>query len=310
MKIHFAPLQGFTDCVYRVAHHEVCGGVDCYYTPFLRWEKEGVRNKDLRDIRLQNIGSAPTVPQLICNGREELARLADVIEHEGHSRIDINMGCPFPMQSKRGRGAGLLAHPERVEEMAREMECRGNVRFSVKMRLGLNDGDEWRSILPILNGLQLEHIAIHPRVGSQMYKGSVDLERMAQLLEASKNAVVYNGDILTLNQIDELERLYPTLSGVMIGRGLLASPWLAFEYKNRELTLTDQERLARLWELHDKVYRHAVDNLQGESQILSRLRTFWEYASPLLDKKLTKRFSKSGTLRSYREAVAAAKNWH
>ena len=48
--IHFAPLQGYTDSVYREAHTRVFGGVDTYYTPFVRIEKGGFRNKDLKDI--------------------------------------------------------------------------------------------------------------------------------------------------------------------------------------------------------------------------------------------------------------------
>ena len=36
--IHFAPLQGYTDSVYREAHTRVFGGVDTYYTPFVRIE--------------------------------------------------------------------------------------------------------------------------------------------------------------------------------------------------------------------------------------------------------------------------------
>ena len=47
--IHFAPLQGYTDSVYREAHTRVFGGVDTYYTPFVRIEKGGFRNKDLKD---------------------------------------------------------------------------------------------------------------------------------------------------------------------------------------------------------------------------------------------------------------------
>ena len=49
-KIHFAPLQGYTDAVYREVHHRIFGGVENYYTPFVRVEKDGFRNKDIRDI--------------------------------------------------------------------------------------------------------------------------------------------------------------------------------------------------------------------------------------------------------------------
>ena len=43
--IHFAPLQGYTDSVYREAHTRVFGGVDTYYTPFVRIEKGGLKVK-------------------------------------------------------------------------------------------------------------------------------------------------------------------------------------------------------------------------------------------------------------------------
>lgn len=50
LPIFFAPLQGYTEAIYRNAHATVFGGVDTYYTPFVRLEKGNFRNKDLRDI--------------------------------------------------------------------------------------------------------------------------------------------------------------------------------------------------------------------------------------------------------------------
>lgn len=61
MQIHFAPMQGQTDAVYRRTHAALAGGVDCYYTPFIRIEKGQVRTRDLRDIE----ADAHVVPQII-----------------------------------------------------------------------------------------------------------------------------------------------------------------------------------------------------------------------------------------------------
>ena len=105
--VAFAPLQGYTDCEYRRAHCEVAGGVDEYYTPFVRLEGGEVRQKDLRDINLQRNEGVATVPQVIARDRDEFARLCDVVQAAGWNRIDLNMGCPFPMQVKAGRGCGL-----------------------------------------------------------------------------------------------------------------------------------------------------------------------------------------------------------
>ena len=72
--IHFAPLQGYTDSVYREAHTRVFGGVDTYYTPFVRIEKGGFRNKDLKDIACDRNRQVHVVPQLIASRRVSVDR--------------------------------------------------------------------------------------------------------------------------------------------------------------------------------------------------------------------------------------------
>ena len=74
--IHFAPLQGYTDSVYREAHAQIFGGVETYYTPFVRLEKTGFRNKELRDLVPEANTSASLVPQMIAASPEEFRRIA------------------------------------------------------------------------------------------------------------------------------------------------------------------------------------------------------------------------------------------
>lgn len=50
LKIYMAPLQGLTEAPYRNAFEKHFGGVDVYYTPFIRWEHGGLRRKDVRDL--------------------------------------------------------------------------------------------------------------------------------------------------------------------------------------------------------------------------------------------------------------------
>ena len=290
MYIAFAPLQGYTDAVYRRAHYECVGGVDEYYTPFVRIEKGEVRKKDLRDIDPERNAGVPTVPQVIAKDIDEFARLCDALQEQGWSRIDLNMGCPFPMQVKSGRGSGLLQHPERVEEIAREMRQRPEVQFSVKMRLGQESVEESMTLLPIINDMPLLHVTLHPRLGRQQYKGMVDMEAFGRFMEGCRHPMILNGDIIDLSPFTS--HLSP-LKGVMIGRGLLARPWM----------LSDKEPREVMRQMHSIVYRHAVENLCGDSQILSRLHAFWEYMD--IDRKQKKAIMKSTTLRRYRECLLA-----
>lgn len=292
--IAFAPLQGYTDCAYRRAHCEVAGGVDEYYTPFVRLENGAPRRKDLRDIDLERNEGVPTVPQVIARDRDEFARLCDAVQAAGWNRIDLNMGCPFPMQMGAGRGCGLLVHADRIAEIAGEMQRRRDVTFSVKMRLGLECVEEGMDLLPIVNEMPLVHVVVHPRVGKQQYKGVPDREAFGRFAEGCRLPVVYNGDLLSVDDVAAVMQCCPTLKGVMLGRGLLACPWL----------VSDREPRAVVREMHERIYRHACETLQGDSQILSRLHAFWEYQTVLPDKKQYKAIMKSGSLRRYDEAVA------
>lgn len=51
LPIHFAPLQGYTDAAYRQAHACIFGGIDTYYSPFVRMEHGEIHRKDIRDIK-------------------------------------------------------------------------------------------------------------------------------------------------------------------------------------------------------------------------------------------------------------------
>lgn len=62
LSVQFAPLQGYTEAVYRNAHESVFGGADIYYTPFVRVEKGTFRSKDIRDISPENNRVSPSYP--------------------------------------------------------------------------------------------------------------------------------------------------------------------------------------------------------------------------------------------------------
>lgn len=71
LPIHFAPLQGYTDVIYRNAHAACFGGIDTYYTPFVRLEKGGFRHRDVRGIEPGNNQVPHLIPQLIAPSFEK-----------------------------------------------------------------------------------------------------------------------------------------------------------------------------------------------------------------------------------------------
>lgn len=350
LKILFAPLQGYTTGIYRRAHAEIFCGVDAYYAPFLRIENGKPREKDLRDLECANAECANAkcagiaeenahegnarnlnvheIPQIIANSVDEFKILADALIAKGYTEIDFNMGCPFPMQVNRHRGAGLLSDAQTVQEIMDEIKKMSgsatnvngpaSVKFSVKMRLGQDSPDEAFALLPILNEAPLSQITLHPRLGKQQYKGAIDFKSFEKFYEECRHPLVYNGDITNVSQICEMGRRYPKLAGVMIGRGLLAKPSLAAEYKalsskdetgsvqssNRDINCaTSQDFFDKLFQMHQVILDHACKTFQGDSQILSHVQSFWEYLEPSIPKKIFKRIKKAGKLSEYQAAI-------
>ncbi len=302
MQIHFAPLQGYTECEYRNSHARHCGAVDAYYTPFIRMEKGGIRDKDIRDILPENNHGVHLIPQILCASRDDFNRLCDTVQTRGYTEMDLNMGCPAPMQTKHRCGSGLLPHPDLVEDLMKEMARRPEVRFSAKMRLGLEQADEWTALTDIINAAPLQHLCIHPRTGRQMYKGTVDMTEFTRMTAAIHIPVIYNGDLASTDDIARLAGLFPTLHGVMIGRGLLARPTLALEYRRGE-EMPLHERRALLMRMHEDMLAYCTRKYRVESQILLHIHAFWEYQEQELGRKTWKKIMKAGSMKNYLEAI-------
>lgn len=304
LPIYLAPLQGYTEAPYRNAHAACFGGVDTYYTPFVRLEKGHFRPKDIRDIKPENNRVPHLIPQLIASEISKAETILALFIEEGYQEVDINLGCPFPLLAKRHNGSGILPYPEEVKALLDIILKYPQIRFSVKMRLGWEQADECLVLAPILNELPIRRITMHPRIGKQQYKGEVDLKGFSAFYEACKHPLVYNGDILSVEDIQKTTTRFPELSGIMIGRGLLANPALALEYKEGR-KLSADEMGKKLREMHSMLFNHYEQRMEGgEGQLLTKMKTFWEYLLSGENRKLLKAIHKSNRITTYQQAVA------
>lgn len=301
-KIEFAPLQGYTDAIYRTMHNKVFGGINSYYSPFIRLEKGEVRQKDIKDILPENNENINLVPQIIVNSNEEFLKLTESVCNLGYKRIDINMGCPFPLQTKKGRGAALLQNTKHLEDIVESINSINDIDFSIKMRLGMDSAEDAKGALEIINKAKLHHITIHPRIAKQQYKGEIDYQTFDYIYQNCLHPIIYNGDILSQEDIYNIINIYPKIEGIMIGRGLLAKPYLAMEL-NKTIRLSVSERLSMIMKLHDAIYDHYSSVMQGEHQLLLKMKTFWEYLDEEIGKKPYKAIKKSVNIKKYELAI-------
>ena len=303
MEIYIAPVQGHTDAAWRHFHRMVYGGNLKYFTPFMRCEHGEMRPKDLRDYNSSLNEEVDLEPQVIFHNMEELDVLLQALVSAGSNSVNLNMGCPFPLQTVKGRGAAFIGNIPEAEKLPGLLEKYPDVKFSVKMRLGMTEPGEWKGIIPILNSISLDNLYVHPRVARQQYKGDLYLESFAEILEASRNPVVFNGDIKTPEDIRQVEENFTGIKGVMTARGILGRPSLASEYVAGEWSR--EERIGKMLTFHSELLRHYTDTLCGESQILSKIKPFWEYAEEEIGRKAWKALKKATTLQKYKMAVGS-----
>ncbi len=292
-----APLQGVTDNVWRMAQHEVFGGVDAYYSPFMRVERGEVRRKDLRDVDPDRNAGITLIPQILACQPDHALMMVDALQQKGYRRIDINLGCPFPPIALHRKGSGMLAYPELVEQLFKALSKADGVEYSVKMRIGWDHNDQWRDILPLMEIIRPVNIAVHPRTGKQQYKGELDIEQFEALLAASPWPIIYNGSLRTVEDIETITNRYPTLAAVMVGSGLAANPGMLAP----DATPDDYRRF------HDLLVEGYTEQLNGgEAQLVRHLQDIWQTFLPGTSHKLFKAIRKSRTLDQYQTAAAAA----
>lgn len=301
-----APMQGYTDAPWRHFFRRIYPGAESEsITPFIRLEKGVARERDMRDFTSElNAGAEPEA-QVIFRDGAELGALLDGLTLRGARRVSLNLGCPFPLQTGRGRGAAMIVRPGAVAGAVDVARRYGGVTFSVKMRLGMDTPGQWRAILPELERLEPAYIAMHPRTARQQYRGAPDMEAFGEFLAEAPAPVVYNGDLRSPGDIDAVMARWPSLTGVMAGRGLIGRPSLFEEHRaGREMPAA--ERIDRLRDFHSLLLDHRRATLCGEAQVMAKMKPFWEYSEGEIGRKALKAINKASTLARYEAAVEAA----
>lgn len=275
--IYLAPLQGTTDRIYRNLFPLYFKGVDLAIAPFISSTKKmKADNSLLRDFAPDRNTGLPTIPQILGSDPDDFVGLANRLFEIGYTTVNWNIGCPFRMVVKKGRGAGILDHPERVKAFLEKAVPALKPRLSIKLRLGLKHADDVLDLLPIFNRFDLEELIIHPRTGAQMYEGRADLDMFEQCLRLSAHRMVYNGDIVSSAGLAGLSQRFGSIDRFMIGRGLIGNPFLAEEIKS-PARRSRNEKIKIMKTFHDHLFAEYSPMLSGPAHITNKMKEVWTY---------------------------------
>jgi len=300
-----SPLQGFTDFRFRNAFHHFFGGIDTFYSPYIKLNgKLVIKGSYERDILPENNTTLEVIPQIITNDAEEFLFVAKYVQQLGYKELNWNLGCPYPMVAKCGMGSGLISNTSQIEHILKRVHTETDIIVSMKMRMGYENPTEILDVFPIFEQYPIKNIAIHARIGKQLYKGGVDLDSFQKCLDTSKQKIYYNGDITSVEKFRMMQERFPSIEHWMIGRGLIADPFLPSMIKNNT-TEYPKNKLEIFEAFHDTIYQEYDAYLSGPTPIRMKMLGFWEYFSESFSnpQKTFKKIKKAGNSKNYEVAV-------
>ena len=330
MKIYYAPLEGITGYIYRNAFHQNFGSANKYFTPFLSpGEKKKLSEKEKNDILPAHNEGMYAVPQLMSKNAKDVVRACEMLRDYGYEEVNLNIGCPSGTVVNKGRGAGMLANLETLNNFLEEVFTNTELSISIKTRIGMEHEEEWREILNIYNQYSLKELIVHPRLRKDFYNGSPSYEAFAYAMEHSKNPLCYNGDINTLQDYMQIKERFPDLEQVMIGRGFLRNPFLLQqlqEFENQVGTdvvnldveqdiqqrfvdsVQQQIDMERLRNFHTMLLQGYKECMSGDTPVLFKMKELWFYMQKLFpdNEKLYKKIRKTKSLSEYESIAKAA----
>jgi len=227
-----APIANYCDLAFRIVCREQ-GGLGLACTDLL--SPHGLLRGTARSLDLARTSDddKPVCMQLYGADGEILAEGARWAVDHGATVIDINMGCPVDKVTKKNGGSMLLCDPRNTvamtERVVRAVDAAsgGRVPVTAKMRLGWSESAliaPW--LARELEKIGVQMVTVHGRTTQQKFTGRANREGIRRVVEAVERIpVVGNGDVTEARHVVEMME-ETGCSGVMIGRGALAAPWV------------------------------------------------------------------------------------
>lgn len=303
-KLYFAPLEGITGYLYRRIHQELFGGIDQYFMPFIMpHTKRNFNSKEQNELLPEHNKGMIVIPQILTNHAEDFIKMAKELWEMGYTQVNLNLGCPSKTVVAKGRGAGFLSYPKELNEFLSKIFEKTSMKISIKTRIGKESPQEWYPLMEVYNQYPLEELIIHPRTQQDYYKNKPNWTIVQDAVKFSKNPICYNGDIFTVSDYNRFHHTFPNISSIMLGRGMIANPFLAESIAAGENRMEKE----RWQEFHNRLLEVYQETLQGDTPVLYRMKELWFYmgASFTNSEKYSKKIKKCQHLSEYNMVVAA-----
>ena len=231
-----APMAGITDPAFR----RLCIEQGCDFTFTEMVSAKGLhynnkKTKELIDIspveRPCGVQLFGHEPEIIADTAKRLSEElnADSVSSGNQKQIavfDINMGCPAPKITGNGDGSALMRSPALAARIIEAAVRAVSIPVSVKFRLGW-DADSINAVefAKMAESSGAAFVTVHGRTRMQMYSGTADWDKIAEVVNAVRIPVIGNGDVVDGPSAKRLME-ETGCAAVAIGRAAWGNPWI------------------------------------------------------------------------------------
>ena len=225
-----APMAGITNAPFRLIARECGSGVTT--TEEMDAAALLMNHPHADAIAAYYPEERPLAMQLLGKDVDILVRAAERLQKLGADIVDLNMGCPMPKITAKGKGAALMRDLMGTALVLRALRKALDVPLTIKIRGGWDD--EHLNAVEVAQMAEAEGvdaITVHPRTRSQRFTGKAPWAIIREVVGAVEIPVTGNGDVRSMAEARRMMAETGCCS-VMIGRGALGGPWVfdeAFE---------------------------------------------------------------------------------
>jgi len=241
-KLRLAPMAGVTNSPYReicLLNHSGYVTTEEIDATSLVYNKS-IRTKEIADFYKRE---KPIAMQLLGCDEKIMSEASIILQDKGADIIDINMGCPVPKITKKGKGAALMKDIAQTSKLVKTLRNATKVPLTAKIRSGWNEDNENAvEFSKMLEAEGIDAITIHPRTRFQRYEGTSKWEIIKNVVEEIKIPITGNGDIHSFADAESMIE-YTKCNSAMIGRAAIGNPWI---FNSQYQKLSKNEKLSKI----------------------------------------------------------------
>jgi tRNA-dihydrouridine synthase B len=219
-----APMAGITNAPFRLIARECGSGLTT--TEEMDAAALLMNHPHADAIAASHPEERPLAMQLLGKDADILVRAAERVQRLGADIVDLNMGCPMPKITAKGKGAALMRDVMGTALLLRALRKALDVPFTIKIRGGWDDEHvNAVEVAQMAESEGVDAITVHPRTRSQRFTGKAPWTIIGEVVNAVRIPVTGNGDV---GSMAEAQRMMAETGcqSVMIGRRALGRPWV------------------------------------------------------------------------------------